>query len=119
MTDYIKRKDAIDEIDKWLDVVGTALIGHGMSYYGELIGCIQDAPTADVAEVVRGKWIYKKRFRGEVKTYEGEDEFGEKHRITVDERREVEEPFCPVCGKLSTADVLNYCPNCGAKLDGR
>lgn len=26
--------------------------------------------------------------------------------------------LCPVCGELSTADVLNYCPNCGAKMDG-
>ena len=54
MTDeYISREAAIDEIDKWLDTVGTALVGKGMSYYGELIGCIEDARTADVAEVVR------------------------------------------------------------------
>ena len=56
MTDeYISRKAAIEEIDKWLDTVGTALVGKGMSYYGELIGCIEDARTADVAEVVRCK----------------------------------------------------------------
>ena len=54
MTDeYISREAAIEEIDKWLDSVGTALVGKGMSYYGELIGCIEDARTADVAEVVR------------------------------------------------------------------
>lgn len=54
MTDeYISREAAIEEIDKWLDTVGTALVGKGMSYYGELIGCIEDARTADVAEVVR------------------------------------------------------------------
>ena len=54
MTDeYISREEAIEEIDKWLDTVGTALVGKGMSYYGELIGCIEDARTADVAEVVR------------------------------------------------------------------
>lgn len=50
---YISREAAIEEIDKWLDTVGTALVGKGMSYYGELIGCIEDARTADVAEVVR------------------------------------------------------------------
>ena len=56
MTDeYISREAAIEEIDKWLDTVGTALVGKGMSYYGELIGCIEDARTADVAEVVRCK----------------------------------------------------------------
>ena len=51
--EYISREAAIEEIDKWLDTVGTALVGKGMSYYGELIGCIEDARTADVAEVVR------------------------------------------------------------------
>ena len=53
--EYISRKAAIEEIDKWLDTVGTALVGKGLSYYGELIGCIEDARTADVAEVVRCK----------------------------------------------------------------
>ena len=53
MTDYISREAAIEEIDKWLDSVGTALVGKGLSYYGELIGCIEDARAADVAEVVR------------------------------------------------------------------
>ena len=51
--EYISREAAIEEIDKWLDSVGTALVGKGLSYYGELIGCIEDARTADVAEVVR------------------------------------------------------------------
>lgn len=51
--EYISREAAIEEIDKWLDAVGTALVGKGLSYYGELIGCIEDARAADVAEVVR------------------------------------------------------------------
>ena len=51
--EYISREAAIEEIDKRLDTVGTALVWKGMSYYGELIGCIEDARTADVAEVVR------------------------------------------------------------------
>ena len=53
--EYIRRDDAIEEINKWLDSVGTALVGKGMSYYGELIGCIEDTPAADVAPVVRCK----------------------------------------------------------------
>ena len=53
--EYISREAAIEEIDKWLDTVGTALVGKGLSYYGELIGCIEDACAADVAEVVRCK----------------------------------------------------------------
>ena len=53
--EYISRAAAIEEIDKWLDTVGTVLVGKGLSYYGELIGCIEDTPAADVAEVVRCK----------------------------------------------------------------
>ena len=53
--EYISREAAIEEIDKWLDTVGTALVGKGLSYYGELIGCIEDAPAADVTSVVRCK----------------------------------------------------------------
>ena len=51
--EYISREAAIEEIDKWLATVGTALVGKGLSYYGELIGCIEDAPAADVVPVVR------------------------------------------------------------------
>ena len=29
--EYIRREDAIEEINKWLDSVGTALVGKGMS----------------------------------------------------------------------------------------
>lgn len=35
----------IDIIDEWLDSVGTVMVGKGLSSYGELIGCIEDAPT--------------------------------------------------------------------------
>ncbi len=46
---------ALDNIDEWLDTVGTALIGRGLSYYAELQGCIEDAPTVDAVPVVRCK----------------------------------------------------------------
>lgn len=52
---YIEREKAIDEIDKWLDSVGYVTVGKGLTSYGELIGCLEDTPTADVAEVVRCK----------------------------------------------------------------
>ena len=55
MADYIKRSDALSEIDEWMESVGTALIGKGLSYYAELQGCIEDAPAADVEPVRR--WI--------------------------------------------------------------
>lgn len=57
-----------------------------------------DAPAADVVEVVHGKW------------------------------NEDEHPFCNVCMECGlvidrtctklNSGKLNYCPNCGAKMDG-
>ena len=59
---------------------------------------IDKAPTLDVAPVVHGRWIY-------VKTY-----------IDLDECN------CSECGQLMTTHVgqrMNYCPNCGANMDGK
>lgn len=39
-----------EQIDEWLDSVGNVVVGHGLSYYGELLGCIKDAPTIIDAE---------------------------------------------------------------------
>lgn len=55
MAEYIERKKVIHEIDAWLDSVGTVLVGKGLSYYGELLGCVEDVPAADVVSVVRCK----------------------------------------------------------------
>lgn len=52
---YIEREKAIDEIDKWLDSIGYVTVGKGLTSYGELIGCLEDTPIADVVEVVRCK----------------------------------------------------------------
>ena len=39
-----------EQIDEWLDSVGDVVVGRGLSYYGELLGCIEDAPTVIPAE---------------------------------------------------------------------
>lgn len=96
MDEYISREAAIEEIDKWLDTVGTVLVGKGLSYYGELIGCIEDTPAADVAEVVHGQWASEAK--GGV--------YG---------------PVCSVCGYyIPGISFWNapYCPHCGARMDG-
>ena len=92
--EYISREAAIEEIDKWLDSVGTALVGKGLSYYGELIGCIEDARAANVAEVVHGRWIWNE---------EGEIDWEQFYR-------------CSNCGDKEYWES-NFCPNCGAKMD--
>lgn len=79
---------------------------------------LASVPAADVAPVVHGRWIYKHRHRGGFRTYEVCDELGEKHSVRVDERYETDEPYCPECGKWNESVWLNYCPNCGVKMDG-
>ena len=54
MNELVRRADVQDEIDRWLDSVGTILIGKGLSSYGELIGCLEDAPAANGASVRLG-----------------------------------------------------------------
>lgn len=93
MSDFISREAAIEEIDKWLDTVGTVLVGEGLSAYGELIGCIEDTPTADVAPVVHAKWIpFHSQAAGDIQ-------------------------YCSACDVGFDAP-MGFCPHCGARMDG-
>ncbi len=49
----IDENSVLLQIDEWIDSVGTVMIGHGLSYYGELLGCIEDAPTIIPADKER------------------------------------------------------------------
>lgn len=62
----------------------------------DAIGLIDDAPTVDAVEVVHGRW---RRF------INGDGEY---------------KYLCGVCEKVVTYEMggANYCPNCGAKMDG-
>lgn len=82
----------VDIIDEWLDAVGYATIGKGLSYYGELLGCIQDAPTIKTKPVVHGEWI------------KSEIENGPYLR-------------CSVCWFSGIGAGSSYCPHCGAEMD--
>lgn len=66
----------------------------------------------------KGRWDWKHRHKGGFHKYTGVDEYGETHTITVDERFECDEPYCPECGKWNESIYLNYCPNCGADMRG-
>lgn len=85
--------------------------------YEQMTHDIEAQPVADVAPVVHGKWIFKERHRGGFRVMTGTDEFGNKHTVKVDCISVVKDPYCSVCGKLNEAVFLNYCPNCGAKMD--
>ena len=43
-------EDVMDNIDAWLDAVGAIIIDKPYSYYGELMGCIKDAPTVELEQ---------------------------------------------------------------------
>jgi hypothetical protein len=60
----------------------------------EVVQILSDIPAADVMQVVHSQWKYK---CGEIR--------------------------CPECGnrihRIDLSGWLNFCPNCGAKMDGK
>ena len=61
---------------------------------------IREMPAADVVEVRHGKWV----------------DNGDR------DSNGVPKPFaisCSVCGSSAGTSWMRYCPNCGAKMDGK
>ena len=77
MTEYIEREAAIESLPVAWD---------------SAINALRNAPAADVAPVVHGRWIYNR------------DNY----------------PAFLVCDQCNTVWYrdTNYCPNCGARMDG-
>ena len=100
LIDADKLRDALqNEIDKasppYNDTVGAIRCGVRLAR-----NILEDTPTIDAEPVRHGRWIYK----------------GVRGRFPVCE--------CSVCGNAENADWavlgdnVNYCPNCGARMDG-
>ena len=75
------------------------LVGSNENNCKDLDDVLNDAPTADVVEVRHGEWEHAGMF----------DDFAK----------------CSVCGLIEhslnevySRGTYNYCPNCGAKMDG-
>ena len=86
----------------------------GMAYPNE-------TQTGEVAPVVHGHWVYKRRRSGGFRIRTGLLKNWERVKVLIDEREDTMEPFCSVCGTHndSTNDQnMRYCPCCGAKMDG-
>ena len=66
-------------------------IGGAMEY-------VKEQPTAEVAEIKRGRWIIDRKF--------GNDVMSDEQMV-----------ICSECGKGIFWGKQNYCPNCGAKMD--
>ena len=87
MHEYIKRTDAINEINR-----GDLLVGNNADWAREIIW---RTPYADVKEVHHEQW------------YENTRSFGGVEITTYN---------CSRCG-CGMAERFNYCPECGSKMD--
>ena len=89
MAEYIEKEAAIKEL------MGDAPGQVGYSRE-DAAACIRYMDAADVAPVVHGRWVEKEKYT-----------FG----IMYD---------CSLCENriLDNGHSWNYCPNCGAKMDG-
>lgn len=102
MAEYIEREALREILDGWRDAHADVDDVHGCGLLEDVI-CEVDAQTAaDVAPVVHGRWIHSR--------YE-------------DCSEQFELVKCSQCNHEAYAMAIyvhagNYCPNCGAKMDG-
>lgn len=84
-----------------------------------------EVTNADVAPVKHGHIVWKEYHKGgirrrkclqEIKSVYIEQQMPCKHIAIIDERYLSKDPYCSECGKL-LGEFLNYCGNCGAKMD--
>lgn len=99
-------KDALIEkmrFDVCTDCLGS-IKGCGNCYYERAINAIDDAPAVDAVEVVHGEW--------ERTQFVGKSGFYNLRDVICSECK-------TVCSFLYDKNTpMNYCPNCGAKMDG-
>lgn len=97
MDEYIEKNKAIKELYEVYDHEFPTASG-GFDEYARMIvpNTIKNMPAADVAPVRHGRWIEQEKYA-----------FG----VMYD---------CSICDNriLDNGHSWNYCPNCGAKMDG-
>ena len=67
----------------------------------DIFQALKDAPTVDAVEVVHGRWVYNT------------DDFTPAYRCSA---CGYNKPM--IAGERVSQGAMNYCPNCGAKMDG-
>ena len=96
MRRYIDAEELIKSLEKRrLILKYTIPVADALLIQGRVIReGIENAPTADVVEVKHGEWLL-----GKYKC--------------------MDRSVCSVCNSVyEGGDTWNYCPNCGAKMDG-
>lgn len=95
MPEYINREELLKDIEDSVRFSSRNGVSAELRGAHKIVDRIRSAPTADVVEVVHGEWI----------------------RPTMINGRTFDIPHCSVCGDVP-CDTKNYCPDCGAKMDG-
>lgn len=90
-------KDEYDAMESGYLDEERAIVKEAYSTMTDCVSLIENAPTIDAVEVIHGHWT--------------------NISISVSGHSSAE---CSVCGCVvhdSFSNVINYCPNCGAKMD--
>ena len=96
---------------KYIDIDKTLQsLPDDLPYKASVKRALMQAPEADVAEVKRGKWIRQEP---------NPDMMKEFHKMGIGTSMSINSVYwvCSECGTWGTP-TRNYCPNCGAKMDG-
>lgn len=93
MSDLISREALLDYIDSTNEIKDWCLNRYSADW---IYSFVESAPAVDAAPVVHGRWIEKSYLLGTTR-------------------------YCSECGENygMPHGVFNYCPNCGAKMDGK
>ena len=103
MAEYIEREALEVSLNNRLNflMAENGEYDHYTSGFDEAVTRVENFPAADVAPVRHGRWVQV------ICHEEFEDGF-------VDRVKEC----CSVCHAPNWRRTTNYCPNCGAKMDG-
>lgn len=93
MTEYIEREAILREIERRESL----MVGDKLVSVDAMKSFIKNRPAADVAPVRHGRWVHENMSEGYAWVMCSECE-AVIHKILINKR-------------------LNYCPNCGAKMD--
>lgn len=120
MTEYIEREALLAHIEDlptwWADAGGyyggAQKLPDGLFEPEDIIASIENAPAADVAPVVHGLWmpVYESEMTGWNPAVAGRDPIGGY--------------ICSACKEEAVYDcndkfvLSNYCPHCGARMEG-
>lgn len=120
MADYIDRDAVISEIERR----EALMVGDKRISVDAMKSFIKNRPAADVAPVVHGRWILEAHdervnYRWNV-TAECSECCDEQKEIWAGFFPNVPSPIARNAALVSAESVKlsNYCPNCGAKMDG-